>query len=581
MKLKYLLVIIILIIMTSCQTSKEIEYQKASTSYEVNDIEAYIKKYPEDENIQQLKFRLRVVEYEKIKKSEDIMLLNYFIKKYKVGKDVEAIKKTVFERKLNYKKNDIEYLTYLKTIFNEEKYISVINEEIYKILEEKYSNIQKIKNKEEKIGIKKFLENYPTSKISSKLRKQLKNYELIETLNSKDLNLINDFIQKNPEYYDDKVKEVINTLVLSQYKNAPLDILKRFLENNKDYKNYKELENTYSQKAYKEHISFYRYERLIELDNKYHNKNYQKEVSWFKNNKEKVVRINNLISSLYSAIPYNIKDEKKLYQIARNTKEESEFIIKSAFFTNDINTILKKVSSHFLIIQISSFKALEYYYNQNVAVRRIELINKYKSLERVKNKYYKEKIILIAFVLDDKKLFFKYLNKLFETQNKILWINYLKYTFLNTGTFNFVNLIFDIASIDFKVVYSDKTLEKNRFDRKINLALMELILNKILANIQKENLIISKDVNRKINTLNHYFKDIDNFKFSLIDYYESKAVRNLQLLMKEIKINPLLKEDIINRSPIVKIKKILEQKDCDDWCRKKDNFYKIFFKNID
>lgn len=579
MKIIYLLILTLSLFFISCQTQKQLEYKKAITSYELADIQSYIKKYPEDENIAQLEFRVRVIEYERIKKSNNIMLLNYFVKKYKNGKDVNKIKDVIFSMKLKNKKNDIEYLTYLKTIFNEDKYIKIINEKIYKINEIELSNINTIKNDEQEDRISEFLEKHPTNKFHLKLRKELKVYQLKKIIKSKNLNKINYFIQKYPEYYNDKIKAEMANILLSQYQNAPLNILKRFLENNKDYKNYSELEKTYINRAYKKYISFYKYNQLIELDNKYHNKDYQKDILWFKNNKEQVLKINKLISSLFKAIPYKIEEEDDLYQIARNTKEESEFIIKSAFFTNNINNIIKKVSSHFFIIQLSAFKALEYYYNQDVISRRRELIKKYKSLEKFKNKYYKEKILLIALVLNDENLFLRYLDKL--SQNKTLWINFLRYNFLDTSSNNFINLIYDIASIDFKVIYSDKTLEKNKFDRKINLSLTRTLLNHVINEMQKKGILSSKSINRKINTLKHYFKDIEFFKFSLVNYYESKTLKDIKKLIKTIKINDYLKDSIINKSPIVKVKKLLIKNNCSSWCNKKENIYKMFFKNMD
>ncbi len=579
MKIIYLLILAISLFFISCQTQKQLEYKKAITSYELTDIESYIKKYPEDENIPQLKFRIRVIEYERVKKSGNIMLLNYFVKKYKNGKDVDKIKDIIFSMKVKNKKNNIEYLTYLKTIFNEDKYIEIINKKIYKINELELSKINTITSNEQEDKISEFLEKHPTNKFHLKLRKKLKEYELKKILKSKNLNKINNFIQRYPEYYNDKIKTKIANILLSEYKNAPLNILKRFLENNKDYKNYSELEKTYIERAYKKDISFYRYNQLIELDNKYHNKIYQKDIKWFKNNKDNVLKINKLINSLFKAIPYKVEEEDNLYQIARNTKEESEFIIKSAFFTNNINSIIKKVSSHFFIIQLSAFKALEYYYNQDIISRRTELITKYKSLEKFKNKYYKEKILLIALVLNDENLFLKYLDKL--SQNKTLWINFLRYNFLATSSSNLINLIYDIASIDFKVIYSDKTLEKNKFDRKINLSLTRTLLNHIINDMQKKEIISSKSINRKINTLKHYFKDIDFFEFSLVNYYESKALKDIKALIKTIKMSNYLKSYIINNSPIVKVKRLLIKNNCSSWCNKKENIYKIFFRNMD
>ncbi len=579
MKRIYSLILFISVLTISCQTQKEVEYSKARTSYELADIENYIKKYPDDENIPQLKFRIRVIEYERVKKSGNIMLLNYFVKKYRNGKDVDKIKDIIFDMKLKKHENTLEYLTYLKTVFNEEKYIKIINQKIYKISEKKLSGITEITNDKQEEEVNDFVDSHPTNKIHLKLRKLLKEYEFKKILNSKNLDEINNFIQKYPEYYNDKIKVKIADILLSEYKNAPLNILKRFLENNKDYKNYSELEKTYIDRAYKRYISFYNYNKLMELDDKYHNYDYKKDVLWFKKNKEKVIKINGLIKSLFQPIPYDVKEEDKLYEISRNTKEESEFIVKSAFFINNVNNILKKVSSHFFVIQLSAFKALEYYYNQNITIRKPELIKKYKYLEKYKNKYYKEKVLLIALVLNDEELFLKYLDEL--SDNKTLWINFLKYNFIGTNQKNLINLIYDIASIDFKVIYSDKTLEKNKFDRKINLSLIRMLLNHILNNMRSKNIILSKDINRKVRTLEHYFKDIDFFKFSLINYYESKSLRNFRELEKEIKIVDDLKSEIINKSPLIKIKKTLKKENCSSWCDKKENIYRIFFRNMD
>jgi hypothetical protein len=509
------------------------------------------------------------------------MLLNYFIKKYIKGRDVDKIKDIVFEKKLKYKENDLEYLNYLKTIFNEEKYIKILEKKIYIIVEQNLPKNQEIKDDQEEEEVRNFIEKYPTNSLKAELKKRLLSYQLKKIMKTKNLNTINNFIQKHPEYHNDDIKNQISDIVLIQYKKAPLATLKRFIENNKDYKNIKELEETYIEKAYNEFLSFYEYDKLMELDKEYKIKKYQKEVMWFKNNKDKVIEINKLIKSLYASIPYQKEEENKLYEIARNTKEESDFLIKSAFFTNDINVILKKVSSHFLLIQISALKALEYYYNQDITSRRTELTNKYKSIEKFKNKYYREKIILIALVLNDEKLFFKYLNELTTTQNRTLWINFLRYNFLKTRPTQLINLIYELSKIDFKVVYSDKTLEKNRIDRKLNLALTRTILNNILNNIQTEKIVTSKDINSKLNKLEHFFKDIDFFEFSLVNDYEDKIIENFNTLNKETKINDFLKENIINYSPIVKIKKRLKQESCSRFCTQKDNLYKIFFKNMD
>jgi len=572
LKRVYLLCFVLIIfIVSSCASQKKLEFDKVMSSYEVNEIEKYIEKYPNDERISEVKYRLQVIEYEKVKKSNSVMLLNYFILKYKKGSEVENIRDIVFNIKIKQNENDLKYLNYLKTVFNTERHLSKIDERIYKIIRSNLSKSKEIKTDKEEEEVKSFIEKYPTNPLLSSLRNKLLAYQMKKALLTKNLNVINDFIQKHPEYYTKEVKDEISTIILTEYKEAPLNILKRYLDNNKSYKDYDELERTYVDRAYKKHIAFYEYDKLMSLDAKYNSKKYIDKTSWFKKNKEKSLKVREMIQNIYKEIPYTKEEKDKLYYITKNSIEESRLIIKSAFFTNDINTILKKVSSNFLLTQVSAFKALEYYYNQDISSRRVELYNKIKVLDKIRGKFYKEKIMLIAFVLDDDKLFLKYLKNIVNEQNKTLWINYLRYKFLSSSPGNLISLIYDNTEIDFKVVYSDKTLEKNRIDRKINLALTRVILNNILSNIQKNKIATSKHTNRKISKLEFFLKDIQAFDFSFIKNYERSALNNLSSLKESIEISDLLKNDILNSSPIKRLKKELKITKCSNntWCNKK------------
>jgi len=574
--MRYLLAAFLVLFLISCQSQRELEYKKAYETTDINYLEKYIKKYPDDENIDELKYRLRVLEFEKVKNSKNIMLLSYFISKYKKGRDVEKAKDILFELKLKGNENNEEYLQHLKTEFNEMKYLKVLNDKIGRIKEDKLSIKNEIKTEEEKEEIIDFLEKYPQSKLHAKFTKMLKNYEFKKLFEQGNLDKINDFIRKNPEYDNKTTEEKLLKLMLSEYKKAPLNILEKFLETNVNNPNYKEIEEIYKERAYLQYIAFYDYDNLIKLDEKYHLKKYEDKVKYFKENEEKIKKIHKLIELLFKPLKKdkNIKD--KIYFITKNTLEESKYIIQSAFVLSDVTPILKKVSSHFLLIKLSVLKALEYYYNKDIVNSRIEFYGMIKKLEDFKKSYYKEKILFLAFVLNDEKLFMKYLNELIIDGDKSVWTSFLKYSFLNGNGYELIDLLYDVSSMDFKVISSDDTIYKNKFDRKINLAIMKKILEFTIKNIKiKEDITRPKTV-REIKVLRHYFNEIKDFDFDFVKNYEKSITDNFNKLQKTIKIDELLKNYIINHSPVTQIKYLLGEK-CDIWCVKKKSFYSVFF----
>ena len=104
--------------------------------------------------------------------------------------------------------------------------------------------------------------------------------------------------------------------------------------------------------------------------------------------------------------------------------------------------------------------------------------------------------------------------------------------------------------------------------------------------MQSKNIIISRNIKNKVKRLEFFLKDINIYKFAKINQYEQSAISNLNKLKKETnkKINKLLKQEIINYSPIVKVKKELGFKVCltnkDNWCSKKANIKRVFIDNI-
>ncbi len=581
--MKYILVIFISITLFSCVSQKEREYKKAVKSNDIEFLTDFIISYPKHKDIERIIYRLRVIEYEKVKKSNNLLFWKHFIKRYRSGKDVDEIKTLYFEYKIKEAKDDLQKIKKVKTIFLESRFQKIINEKIFKI------ESKLILNESDITKLEKFIRFYPTSPIVDKLQEKIDKIKLKKLLLSKNIDEINDFLTINPKLNTKEVKDELKNIIFNHYSIASKKELQFFLENNKNYERYNELESIYVDKTYKELIAFFRKNELLKFDKIYKLNKYKKDIAWFKKSK-KVKRAQKLIKILLTKMEYTNKDELNLFSISLDSLQESLMIIKMFSFNKDLTDYLRKSDSYFIMVQLATLKALNLFLQSDIPKNEKLFYEKIKSLKLLKSKNYKMKILTLYFVLNDIKNFKKQLEEISNYND--LWIKFLTYYFLNGSDEKMIELINEAVVEHQRVIKSQNRIVKNKLDRENNLYYINKMFIHVLKNIKRKKVILSLKLAKKVEIIRANLKNIKKINpFYNFEEYKKREIKAYQELNKIAKITPLLRKYLLLNHPLISLKELLPKTDistnynsliCIDKensiCKEKENFFNIFLK---
>jgi len=572
--MKLIIPLILLIMLSACKSQQQIEYDYVMKSEKISELNDYVRKYPEDKNIEQVIYRLRIFEYEFIKQSSDISMLKYFITRYKAGKDVVEIKDKLFE--IQFKKfndaNDLTQLNSLKYMFFEKNYLQKIEKSVY-LIREKY-----IASENDIEKIKVFINDYPSSPLTPVLQKKLTDIEFNEVLKTNDLGKLQNFLKNNKDYFTEENKGILDNLLLEHYKKQDIDVIEKFLENNKNFSKYSELEKILIEKKYKNYIAFFKFDNLIELYKNNENKNYEETVNWFKKNKEKINDLKVNLDVLNSPLPYSEEDKLAIYNIHENTTEEAIITIKMAFFVDDISLFLKKTDSYFFITHLSHLYSLQLFYNRNVEKNKIEFLNKIKFLKELKDSESLKKQMYLYFVMGDYDNFMLVLKTLAEENERNLFTSFLIYYFTDKiPPALIINTIEEDTNNRLDSINSDKSIHKNKVDHLTQLFYLNKIINFIVNKANIDKIIYNKEYADKINFIkNETAKgSLEKKPFFALNEFATLHLETANKLIQSKMTKEELINHLLNTHPLNEIKFLFKEKTAFD--KQKEEFFKLFF----
>lgn len=572
--MKLVNLLILLIIISACKSQQQIEYNQVMKSEKISDLNDYVRKYPNDKNIEQVIYRLRILEYEFIKKSNDISMLKYFITRFKAGKDVNEIKNKLFE--IQFKKfneaNDLAQLKSLMYYFSEKLYLDRIEKAIYLIREKNIISEVDVE------VVKKFITDYPTSPLTPLLQKKLSDINFNEILKANDLVKFQNFLRNNKDYDTTENKIILDNLLFEHYKKENIEIIETFLDNNKNFSKYSELEKILVEKKYKNYIAFFKFDDLIELYKNKPDKFYEETVIWFKNNKEKVNQLKISLDVLNSPLSYTEDDKLAIYNIYENSADEAVITLKMSFFVDDISLFLKKTDSYFFITHLTHLYSLQMFYNQNVEKNKIEFLNKINFLKELKDNESLKKQMYLYFVMGDYDNFILILKALAQENDRNLFIKFLIFYFTDAiSTGSFISTVEEDTNSRIDSINSDKSIHKNKVDHLIQLFYLNKIINFIVNKANVDKIIYNKEYADKIN----FIKDetvkgnIEKNPFLILRDFANIHIETTNKLLQSKMMKEELINYLLNKHPLNEVKYLLKEKTSFE--KQKDEFFKLFF----
>lgn len=572
--MKLVILLILLIILSACKSQQQIEYNHAMKSEKISDLNDYVRKYPDDKNIEQVIYRLRILEYEYIKKSTDISMLKYFITRFKAGKDVVEIKNKLFE--IQFKKfNDANDLTQLKSLmyyFSEKSYLDRIEKAIYLIREK---NIISDINVE---SVKQFITDYPTSSLTPLLQKKLSDIDFNEILKTNDLVKFQNFLKNNKDYYTNENKIILDNLLFEHYKKQNIEIIETFLDNNKSFSKYSELEKVLVEKKYKYYIAFFEFDNLIELYKNKPDKNYEESVNWFKSNKEKVNQLKISLDVLKSPLSYSEEDKLAIYNIHESSADEAVITLKMSFFIDDISLFLKKTDSYFFIIHLTHLYSLQMFYNQNIEKNKVEFLNKIKFLKELKDVESLKKQMYLYFVMGDYDNFILILKALAQENERNLFVKFLIFYFTDAiSTASVITTLEEDTNNRIDSINSDKSIHKNKADHLIQLFYLNKIINFIVNKANIDKIIYNKEYADKINFIKTETVkgNIEKNPFSVLSEFINIHIETANKIIQSKMMKEELSNYLLNTHPLNEVKYLLREQTSFE--KQKDEFFKLFF----
>ncbi len=586
--MKKLIFFFITTIFLSCATEEQIAYNKIKNSNSIEELNNFVINYSTNENIETVIYRLRVLEFQQIKKDPKPIYLRHFLTRYKRGKDVDQIREIWFNQRFEAalkSENREKELSFLHHDFSEKIYQDKIVMKLYLFERER---VLKSENYDE---IALFLKKYPTSDISIELQKRLEKIELKTVLDSGDLDRLQKFINRNPQYLSGDIEYRYHELLFNKYKDSPLIELERFLENNPKNHFYTQLREILVDKKYRWNLAFFDAESLFDLDSKEKILKFAKDIEWVKKNKDSVDKSKEILNKLLSQPQLEEDIEFKIYDIPEDTIKDGDLIIKMPFFVKDLSLYTKKGESKFILTYLSTLVALDIYYNQNLEANYTIFKEKIDFFSKIDDPYSLRKKLMFYFVIDDEVGFKETLSLLTEKEDKNIFFRFLRFYFFEEAAIeNYLSELKKVVDDSISIINSEKAIYKNRVDHSIELYFIDKIVKYILLFYRERKIVLNQNIVENISKIKN-IGEKGSFDKEICKFYSNLKKDKIELF-NQLKNLTTVKSELENylflNLPVKNVKKELKnisiekfKNNCfynenrSNWCEKKEKLFSI------